>query len=309
MSANIIFVEDPSVTEPLQIVKKMSQGKFQVYHVYSQSQKTSYVWKIFPKDTIGTLSYTKEAVIARLSHQNIIKYIPAIVKFENDGHFNSIVSEFAKYGDVFDMVVSGLFASETLIRTYFHQVVAGLEYLHSQGVAHLDLKLENLMIGSDFTLKIIDFDQAQSTEDKKITSGGSDECRAPEVIDGSCTNFQAADIYSLGIVLYCMKAQCFPFAEIKTPNADGKIDFSLKYYSTFLKNNSGFWEMKASQKKNPEFFSEDFKQLVNGMLQFDISKRFTLNDVKNSDWFKGAVHSPEELKAEMKAKWLLSNSE
>ena len=40
------------------------------------------------------------------------------------------------------------------------QITAALEYLHHQGVAHRDLKTDNVVISSDFTVKLIDFGYA-----------------------------------------------------------------------------------------------------------------------------------------------------
>lgn len=303
MSVSIAFIQDPSITDTLDIIKKISQSRFKVYQAFSPAASETYALKAFPNNASGTRQYNNESIISTLSHPNIIKYIPVTVSFEDENNFHCILTEFAKYGNIFDLVSGGVFNSEILIRTYFHQVVAGVEYLHSQGIAHLDLKLENLMLGSGFTLKIIDFDQAQSVEEIKIKARGTQGYRAPEIIDGTCVNFQAADIYSLGIILYAFKAQKALFREIITKDAKGESRTSLKDYSTFIKKNEAFWEMKVAKMTEPTTFSQDFRDLVNGMLQFEVSKRFRLDDVRNSKWFNGPVLSKEELRAEMKAKW------
>lgn len=48
--------------------------------------------------------------------------------------------------------------TEKIVRTYFHQLVDALEYLHKSGIAHLDLKPENIALGDKFMLKIMDFE-------------------------------------------------------------------------------------------------------------------------------------------------------
>ena len=73
-----------------------------------------------------------------------------------------------------------------LARTYFRQLIDGLEYLHSQGVRHLDLKLENLLIGDDYQLKIIDFDLSYMSGDTQILTRGSKFYRAPELRASQC---------------------------------------------------------------------------------------------------------------------------
>ena len=149
--------------------------------------------------SFGTTQYQNEKVLANFNHPNVIQYVPLKC---NSPKFHGVATEVAKYGDFFDFVTKGCLNTETLVRTYFHQLIAGIEHIHSQGFAHLDLKLENLMLGSQFTLKIIDFDQTQCLSEKEIKSAGTEGYRAPEVISGRCQNFKAADIYSAGVILY-----------------------------------------------------------------------------------------------------------
>lgn len=47
--------------------------------------------------------------------------------------------------------------SDDLAHLYFNQLVAGMNYIHGQGVCHRDLKPENLLLDSAGTLKVSDF--------------------------------------------------------------------------------------------------------------------------------------------------------
>lgn len=300
MSISISFPEQSKFIYPLQVSRRVDRAKFSVYRVYCKFNNTNYALKIFPIDKLGTSHYNKEKISFAFNHPNIIKRFPATITSNNNAPFFSVLTEFAQYGDLFDLMSLNVFDSDLLIRTYFHQVVAGVEYMHSQGVAHLDLKLENLMLGDDFNLKIIDFDQAQLLSDKRLTSAGTSGYRAPEVINRRCQDFKAADIYSLGIILFTLKSQSRPFVERKVEQEGGN-SFVLEDYSTFLSDNSAFWDM-MSQKKNAGFFGEDFKELINSMLQSDVCRRATLKDVRNSKWFKGPVLGPQGFKIEMESR-------
>jgi len=59
--------------------------------------------------------------------------------------------EMAPYGDLTSLMLSSkIISDEKLVRSMFHQLISGIEYLHSQNIAHLDIKLDNLMIGDEF---------------------------------------------------------------------------------------------------------------------------------------------------------------
>ena len=129
---------------------KLGQGKFSVYYIDCPANNTGYALKIFPKQTPnGTLQYHKERVVARLDHPNIIQYVHIQC---NTPDFDGLVTEYAPFGDLFEWMLSGYMENEMIIRSYFHQMIEAVEYLHGQSIAHLDLKLENMMIGNDFNI-------------------------------------------------------------------------------------------------------------------------------------------------------------
>lgn len=65
-------------------------------------------------------------------------------------HFDYIAMEYCKHGDLFDLIKRSGKISESLSKYLFTQVLNGVEFLHSkEGVAHLDLKLENILIGDN----------------------------------------------------------------------------------------------------------------------------------------------------------------
>ncbi len=292
MQINIAFNNNPAVKDSFTISRKLGQGKFSVYELNSPKHRESFALKVFPKNTSGATQYQKEKLMLKLSHPNIIQSFP--MKCERND-FYGLLTEYISNGDFFELTTSGAISSEALVRTYFHQLVQGIEYMHSQGVAHLDLKLENLMAGSNYDLKIIDFDQAQSLNDKLITSGGSNGYRAPEVQNGSCSNLAAADVFSAGVILYAFMAKEFPFMETEDPTHQ-----DVRCYSTFVKNNNRFWTKKAEAKKSLEFFSQDFIELVNGMLHPDSNRRLKIKQIKNSKWYQGPIVDGETLRNEIK---------
>ena len=57
-----------------------------------------------------------------------------------------------------------------------------------------------------------------------------------------------------------------------------------------------FWAFHVKMNKfNKDFFSSDFKQLFTALVQRDPQQRLTIDQIKNTNWFKGEVYSREEL--------------
>jgi serine/threonine protein kinase len=89
-----------------------------------------------------------------LHHGNIIETMDIIQ--ENHRWFE--VMEYAPY-DLFATVMTGKMSREE-IACSFLQIVNGVSYLHSMGLAHRDLKLDNVVISEHGIMKIIDFGSA-----------------------------------------------------------------------------------------------------------------------------------------------------
>ncbi len=81
-----------------------------------------------------------------------------------------------EYGELYKIIEVGPAFDEKLARYYFKQLIEcnlenymiylALEFLHCHGVAHLDIKPENLLIDKNFQLHIADFGFAQKTKDE-----------------------------------------------------------------------------------------------------------------------------------------------
>ncbi len=130
-----------------------------------------------------------------------------------------------------------------ITRYFFHHLADGVEYLHSKGIAHMDLKPENFVLSNDLTLKICDFDLSYKQTDSSIRGKGSKYYRAPEVEARTCQDPKAADIYSMGIVLFVFYTRgVFPFSE----------EFKVRgrpINEVFNKSNSEFWQLHPVSKK------------------------------------------------------------
>lgn len=212
--------------------------------------------------------------------------------FDTEANSSSILLEYAPYGDFYTIIKNKkLPINEKITRTYFHQLIEGLNYLHSQGVYHLDLKLANLLMGNGFTLKIADFDMAYCKNDRSgIQTLGTRHFRAPELAKQKCKDPAAADIYSVGIILFALHTRgFFPYPEAE----EGKENELAKMLS---ENPDDFWNVHCSvQKKNKEFFSDDFKEIFRMMTHPDPTKRCEIDRIKRSNWYNGPIYEMDQL--------------
>jgi len=179
-------------------------------------------------------------------------------------------------------------------------LIDGIEYLHQSGVAHLDLKPENLLLGANFNLKIADFDLSHVKGDEKILSRGTKYYRGPEFWKSNLTSEDlntpfAADIYSAAVVLFILKSRGV------YPHAEQTLFQGLDLADLMYRKNDKFWKKHCEIQNNDlSFFDKDFRELFNAMTKFNPQDRLSLKDVKKSKWYNGAVYTPFDLEKKLK---------
>ena len=236
------------------------------YHI--QTNQTVAI-KILEKDKIQDKidieRINREITILKLLyHPNISQLYETL----STSHNFYIMMEYIDGGDLFEYISTNNFLSEQKSCKYFRQLISAIEYLNKLGIAHRDIKPENILLNSSkTTLKLIDFGLSNFCgKDEMLNSSCGSPCYAsPEMISGYPYYGLISDIWSCGIVLYCMLIGSLPFD-----------DENLKIL---------YDQITEGKFYVPSTLSNEAIDLLKKLLCVNPQKRITLNEIKNHVWF------------------------
>nr|XP_051688499.1 MAP/microtubule affinity-regulating kinase 3 [Oryctolagus cuniculus] len=205
---------DTSRQLDLQFLSALGRGSFsRVLLACQPSSQRLVAVKLFKedeRDPFGARRVMQEASIMQLlSYENIIK----LLEVGCVGQHHCLVLELAQRGSLHQYVMSrgGLPEPEAMV--IFDQILAAVGHCHEQRVAHRDLKLKNLLLDSDMNVKLVDFGLSWQLPEGELVSGfcGTPKYSAPEVFRQEPYDPFAADLWSLGVILFAMLAGAMPF--------------------------------------------------------------------------------------------------
>lgn len=141
----------------------------------------------------------------------------------------------------------------------FKQLISAMKYVHSKSVSHRDIKLENILIMEDETLKLIDFGFAACSKEKLRIFCGTPSYMAPEIVQKKDYYGDKSDLWACGILFYVMVCGSFPF----------KSSFEKDLYRKIAKGSFTF----------PDYVSSGFRDLMKSILQVEPSRRATAEEI------------------------------
>lgn len=188
--------------------------------------------------------------------------------------------ELAEGGDLWGYIALHGPLPEASLYVWLGQIIAAIEYLHGEGIAHRDIKAENFLMTQWGQLKLTDFGFAMPALDPHTHCRVKSQCQhavgtevynPPEVRAAVPYDPFKMDIYQIGITLFLMANADLPFDDQKL---DDKSFFDHQMNEQFE------YDREAGKLLTPQF-----KDLINVLLDPSPSKRPTIQEVKQHAWF------------------------
>jgi len=138
-----------------------------------------------------------------LNHPNIVQLMGLCIGMED----MYIITEFINGGDLRSKLKDKNIEMDWKVRIgILRDIALAMNYLHTKGIIHRDLKSHNLLVADDWKVKVCDFGLARTApegEEQKggMTIVGTNEWMAPEVATGESYD-NSADVFSFGMVIY-----------------------------------------------------------------------------------------------------------
>jgi len=226
--------------------------------------------------------------MAKLKHPHIVEFFG----WEQLPEHNRMIiyMELAGSGELFSRVINAGCLTEAEARHYFVQIMQAVQHMHSVGVVHRDLKLENVLLDGADNCKVCDFGLAHEYEfsankELQLTKlreiCGSKSYCAPEVLQGHGYDGFPTDVWSCGICLFAMLAGFFPLDEAS--GADWRYE-RVKLAAASGQSTTctifGFYD-------RPCTLSREVTSVIDGMLTVDPARRLQVPETLGSPWALG----------------------
>lgn len=229
-----------------------------------------YAVKIIPKSNLNTEAdierFEREVrVLLKMDHPGIIK----IYDFLVDSSYFYLIMDLCKGDTLLNRILQPGMMDEESAKPLFKQILDTVTYIHEKGIAHRDLKLDNVLVEPNGNIKIIDFGFSKFANPGQMcmTPCGSPVYAAPEILDGQSYDGKLADMWSCGVLLYCLVT-----GELPWRSGNQMLVFN---------------QIKKGSYDLPENLSENCKDLISKLLNSKPAERLTAVEASNHPWLEG----------------------
>ena len=203
-------------------------------------------------------------ILSKLNHPNIAQLYETM---SSENHIY-IIMEYIEGHDLFQYIYSLTRLTELKASKLFRQLISCLEYIHILGIVHRDIKPENILLNKKKTnIKLVDFGLSNSYRHGSLlkTACGSPCYASPEMISGKEYDPLYSDLWSCGVVLYCMLVGKLPFDD---------EDIKLLYHN-----------IKCANYFMPLYLSNIAQDILRKILNTNPNKRIRIDDLKRHPFF------------------------
>ncbi|XP_055813611.1 CBL-interacting serine/threonine-protein kinase 7-like [Solanum dulcamara] len=265
-----------------QLGRLLGRGSFaKVYLGRCLDDNTEVAVKVINKSSTTIDASMEPRIIREVSAMRRLNHHPNILKlYEVMATKTKIyfVMELAHGGELFEKINRRGRFSESTARFYFHQLVSALHFCHQNGVAHRDIKPQNLLLDKDGHLKISDFGLSALPEQLRNgllhTACGTPAYTAPEVVYRKGYDGAKADAWSCGVILFVFLAGSLPFDDSNLPNL----------YKAIHRREFQF----------PDWVSKPARRIINRLLDPNPETRYGIEELMNTQWFKKSSSMKQE---------------
>ncbi|KAK8571870.1 hypothetical protein V6N13_047502 [Hibiscus sabdariffa] len=202
-----------------QLGRLLGRGSFAKVHEATSLEDDNTVVAVKIIDKTKTVDAAMEPrIIREVSAMRRLQHHPNILKIHEVMATKTkiyLIMELAAGGELFAKVLRRGRLSEPAARRYFSQLVSALHFCHQNGVAHRDVKPQNLLLDQNGNLKVSDFGLSalpeQLNDGLLHTACGTPAYTAPEVVRRKGYDGSKADAWSCGVILFVLLAGYLPF--------------------------------------------------------------------------------------------------
>jgi len=255
----------------------LGKGGFaNVYRVQSADSAKIYACKIINKSKLVSSEHQRKLVSEIQLHRDLRH--PNIVRFERqfeDKKNVYILLECCSNGSLMELSMRRTRLTEPEVRYFMKEILVAIQFLHSRFIIHRDLKLGNILLDQNMTIKICDFGLAaklQFDSERKTTICGTPNYTAPEILNqrksGEGHSYEV-DVWAIGVIMFTLLTGKPPF-ETKNIKETYRRIKRIKYQ----------WPPNSDQ-----YISPQAKSLISGVFKKAATERPNLEQMAGHPFF------------------------